>query len=178
MLRQESSTGALQQTMRWPSRMLQGRMHSSRSPPPRHLCRFLPCSSLFIRGKTVINPYHSQHVHAGCCVLFKSIYTAFLPSTQAFSGLSLLDLPVSAPPMTSKDGEQPCDRLKKSSAPSQAAPPPHSQASSYSVLPCAEASPHLHIPVPHQHNTLISSSPFSKIRGYIQQCPSQCCNAV
>ena len=53
VLRQGSSTGALQQTMRWPSSrcqhlLLQCRLHSGRTPLPRHPCRLLPCSSPLI----------------------------------------------------------------------------------------------------------------------------------
>ena len=91
----------------------------------------------------------AQIVGARCSWL-RAIYTAFLMSAQAFNGLSLLDLPVSALPMTTKDGEHKWERLDGSSGFSPAPAPPQSQAGSHSVLPCAKTSPHLHVPVPYQ----------------------------
>ena len=87
-------------------------------------------------------PKSAKDVDA-CCSLLRAVYTAFLPSAQAFNGLSLLDMSVGTPPETSKDGEQSWDRLDGSNDPLQAAAPPQSQASSYNMLACAEARPPL-----------------------------------
>ena len=87
--------------------------------------------------------------------LLTACSAALLLSAQAFNGLSLLDLPVSAPPMASKDGQPPWERLVESSGPLQAAAPAQSQASSHSDFPCAKASPHLHCSVRRQHDIVV-----------------------